>query len=83
VKSKDQILLEKAYNAVSKKPALFKDKKDNAIHQGDRVVYNSKQYVIVGAKSILGTGIKKDQIQIEAEDQSLMWVSPKHVLKLT
>lgn len=83
MKNKDQMLLEEAYKAVASKPVLFRDKKGNAITHGDKVMYNSKQCTIVGGKSVIGTGIKKDQIQIEDEDKELFWVSPKHLTKAT
>lgn len=81
MKSRDQLLLEEAYQKVALKPVLFRDKKGNALEQGDKVVYEKETYTIVGGKSILGTGIKKNQIQIESGDNKLSWVNPKHVVK--
>ena len=82
MKSKDQILLEEAYQKVASKAVLFRDKKGNALNQGDEVIHDSEKYTIVGSKSIIGTGIKKDQVQLESEDGKLTWVNPKHVTKV-
>jgi len=81
MKSKDQILLEEAYEKVAAKPVLFRDKKGNALEQGDKVTYEKETYTIVGSKSIIGSKVKKDQIQLESEDKKLLWVNPKHVTK--
>lgn len=82
MKNKDQILLEEAYSKISK-AAIFRDKKGNPLRQGDSVVYNSKMYKIVGGKTILGTGIKKDQIQLEDEERKFQWVLPHHTVKVS
>ena len=68
MKSKDQILLEEAYKKVA--PVMFRDKKGNGIKQGDKVTYSSEIYKIVGGKSSLGTGIARDEIQLEKDAEN-------------
>lgn len=92
-KSNDQRLLEEAYKRInkgasSKTPSLFKDKKGNPIKQGDKVKYNSVVYKIVGGKTILGTGIDKDMVQLEQAEGTvigdipkLIWAKPNQVTK--
>jgi hypothetical protein len=93
-KSNDQRLLEEAYKKIDKStstktPALFKDKKGNPIHQGNTVKFNSVIYKIVGGKTVLGTGIDKDMIQLEQAEGTvigdipkLIWVRPNQVVKV-
>lgn len=86
-------MLEEAYKRVNNKegsgsPVLFRDKKGNPIKQGDIVKLNSVKYKIVGAKTVLGTGIKKDQVQLEQAEGTLIgdipkliWTTPNQVIK--
>jgi hypothetical protein len=85
MKSRDQELLEEAYRKVVKSTA-FKDKKGNYLAHGDQVVYSGGLYKVVGGKSILGTGIARDELQIEPVESEqdipkLLWVKPSQVIK--
>ena len=88
MKSKDQILLEKAYSEVaSKEPkGWFTDKNGEPLTNGDKVRYTSNDRVYV----VVGGNIMKNKVQIEVIEglpsgQSPRWinVSPTQLVKIS